>query len=896
MAESMSVRAVLSAVDHGFTSTMNSARKTLGSLGSTVKSGIGFGILTGAGMAAFNAISNGARNLVTEIDRSNAAWKTFEGNMQILGKTDSEIQKVKASMQSYAEQTIYSSSDMASTYSQLAAVGVKSADKLVTGFGGLAAAAENPTQAMKTLSQQATQMAAKPTVAWQDFKLMLEQTPAGIAAVAKEMGMTTSELVTAIQDGEVATEDFFAAIEKVGNSKGFTDLATSYKTVGQAMDGLYETLGNKLGPAFDVLSTAAIGCLSGIIDKIGQIDAEGLADKVSAGLEKAQPYFEMAKSAAMAFGSAVMKVGGFLIEHAGTISKVIPVVLALVAAYSGLKVVRSIVPQVKELSSALKQFLPRGLGGLAAGGLGGLGDSAAKAGKKSKQSGKDILSLKKGLNALMTGASIGLVALSLAVLAKSMVSLASLGTTAVAPLLTFGVVVGGLAAVFGTFGTKLQSSAAGIAVFGLAVSAMALAMAPIAESGKEGAIAMGVFGVVIAGLVIVFSVFGAALNAAIPGMLALGAAALLVGAGMYLASDFISQLPPVIDALGQAAINAANAFSTAVTAICDGAATVVDAISGGIATVLDSLAGVISSIGTAALNAGIGFKLMADGVVEITSTPLADLAGSLGAVAIAIKQIAKSASGMTKAASGMSTICGALAGIQGSAAAAGASFNAMAAMAQAAMSRVTSALNSAAAKAQSAGTRLGKGFTTGMKSGLAPAPAAANSTVAAISAAFMSGYGRAYSAGSYIGQGLVNGLRSMLGAVRSIADQLARAVNKAIAARAQLGSPSRLTNKYGRWYGEGLIIGIDDMVKKAQNAAEKLVYIPDMSGLSPAYAYSGELSSDYNYSRNAEYVIEVPLSVDGKEFARATATYTKDEIERRQSRQNRKRGIVPSLA
>lgn len=891
MAESMSVRAVLSAVDHGFTSTMNSARKTLGSLGSTVKSGIGFGILTGAGMAAFNAISNGARNLITEIDNSNKAWKTFEGNMQILGKTDAEIKKVKGTMQSYAEQTIYSSSDMASTYSQLAAVGVKSADKLVTGFGGLAAAAENPAQAMKTLSQQATQMAAKPTVAWQDFKLMLEQTPAGIAAVAKEMGMTTSELVTAIQDGEVATEDFFAAIEKVGNSKGFTDLATSYKTVGQAMDGLYETLGNKLGPAFDVLSTAAIGCLSGIIDKIGQIDAEGLADKVSAGLEKAQPYFEMAKSALSAFGSAVMTVGGFLVEHAGTISKVIPVVLALVAAYKAFKIVNAVVPAVAGFTNHISKLASGGISS-----LGGLGDSAAKAGKKSKQSGKDILSLKKGLNALMTGASIGLVALSLAVLAKSMVSLASLGTTAVAPLLTFGVVVGGLAAVFGTFGTKLQSSAAGIAVFGLAVSAMALAMAPIAESGKEGAIAMGVFGVVIAGLVIVFSVFGAALNAAIPGMLALGAAAFLVGAGMYLASDFISQLPPVIDALGQAAINAANAFSTAVTAICDGAATVVDAISGGIATVLDSLAGVISSIGTAALNAGIGFKLMADGVVEITSTPLADLSGSLGAVAIAIKQIAKSAKGMTKAASGMSTICGALAGIQGSAAAAGASFNAMAAMAQSAASRVSSALNKCASQAVSAGQRTGSGFSSGLQSGLSRAVGIARSAVSSVVGALKGGYSGAYAAGAAISRGFAAGINSCIGAAIAAVNKLAVLAAQAMMLKLMIHSPSKLTRKYGRYFGEGFELGILDMVKKAQNAAEKLVYIPDMSGLSPAYAYSGGLSSDYSYSRNAEYVIEVPLSVDGKEFARATATYTNDEIERRQSRQNRKRGIVPSLA
>lgn len=91
---------------------------------------------------------------------------------------------------------------MASTYAQLSAVGIKSTNKLVKGFGGLAAAAENPKQAMKTLSQQATQMAAKPTVAWADFKLMIEQTPAGISAVAKEMGMTTTDLVQNVQDGK----------------------------------------------------------------------------------------------------------------------------------------------------------------------------------------------------------------------------------------------------------------------------------------------------------------------------------------------------------------------------------------------------------------------------------------------------------------------------------------------------------------------------------------------------------------------------------------------------------------------------------------------------------------------------------------------------------------------
>ena len=220
MAENYSVKAILSAVDRGFSSTLKSCTSALDKVDSKI-SGFSFGILTGAGQAAFNALSGGVSNLIGEIDSSNAAWKTFDANMQMVcGTTDeakNTIAAAKKTMQDYATKTVYSASDMATTYSQLAAVGIKNTDKLVTGFGGLAAAAENPQQAMKTLSQQATQMAAKPTVAWQDFKLMLEQTPAGIAAVAKYMNMSTSELVTAVQEGKVSTEDFFNAISEVGN-------------------------------------------------------------------------------------------------------------------------------------------------------------------------------------------------------------------------------------------------------------------------------------------------------------------------------------------------------------------------------------------------------------------------------------------------------------------------------------------------------------------------------------------------------------------------------------------------------------------------------------------------------------------------------------------------------
>lgn len=230
--------------------------------------------------SAFSFVTSGIGEVVKGLNESSATWKTFEGNMKGFGKSSAEIAKVKKELQSYAQATIYSASDMASTYAQLSAVGTKNTTQLVEGFGGLAAAAEDPQQAMKSLSQQATQMAAKPKVAWEDFKIMLEQTPAGMSAVAKEMGMSLTDLVKKIQDGSVKTDDFFNAIAKAGTNDTFGKMATQYKTVGEAMDGLVETLTNKLQPTFDSLSKTAIGWVSSFTDSLDNIDFGGMISGV----------------------------------------------------------------------------------------------------------------------------------------------------------------------------------------------------------------------------------------------------------------------------------------------------------------------------------------------------------------------------------------------------------------------------------------------------------------------------------------------------------------------------------------------------------------------------------------------------------------------------------------
>lgn len=407
--DSYTVKAILSAVDKGFTSTMKQAEQTCQSLSDRVKRGLGFGVLTGIGSQAFSSLTNGFSNLIGEMNASNVSWKVFQGNMEMLGKSSGDIASIQAELQKFAEQSIYSASDMATTYSQLAAVGTKNCTQLVKGFGGLAAAAENPTQAMKTLSQQATQMAAKPYVQWMDFKLMLEQTPAGIAAVAKEMGKTTSQLVADVQEGTVKTEDFFDAISKVGTNDAFTKLATSYKSTEQAMDGLMETMSNKLQPAWKALDQVGIDAVSGLIDLLGQVDVTALSEgimgvvedikggfntlktivtnawnafKETGAIDSAKEALNSCKDAinnvvtavsnsgiietfAHAFGEivdqvsiAVDKIADFIAGlDEGTINTFAGAIAGLFTAYAGYKVVSSATSKIKDFTSNAKSAL-----------------------------------------------------------------------------------------------------------------------------------------------------------------------------------------------------------------------------------------------------------------------------------------------------------------------------------------------------------------------------------------------------------------------------------------------------------------------------------------------------------------------------------------------------------
>lgn len=672
MAESYSVKAILSAQDKGFTSAFKSAMSSANSLKNTLTSGLGFGIMAGIGQKALGTITSGIGGMVSELNSSSAAWKTFNGNMSMLGKGADEISSVKKELREFAEDTIYSASDMASTYAQLSAVGIKSTNKLVKGFGGLAAAAENPKQAMKTLSQQATQMAAKPTVAWADFKLMIEQTPAGIAAVAKEMGMSTTELVQNVQAGTIATEDFFDAIAKVGTNDAFTKLATEYKTVDQAMDGLTETVSNKLAPSFDILSGRAIKSLDGIINKFGEMDGDAIAGKLTSFLDKASGYWNVLKTEASevktAFGDAFSAIGrdlgkvtgafgstesissfagvmdsasgalqtfaGFLEDHSEVIAKVIPQIPKLVVAYKGFKIAKSVAPFVGAFTSAIVGLAGAGISKIA-GKLFGISKGQEAVGKSSSSSSKKMIASAKSF--MMLGAGVALISAGFFLLAQGAKAVADSGPLAVGVLAGLVAVVAGLGIGMmkmlstmsgGTkklaamskamiaFGASLLMASAGFYV--LSSAAINLASAgPLAIGVMVGMVAA------IAGLMVVAKMVGPALTAGAVGLLAFGAAVIVAAAGMLLLTTAAISLASA----GPLAIGVMLGLIVAIGALMVVAAAVGPALTA-------ASIGLVA-FGAAALLVGVGALLAGAALAVVAAVlPIVTAYGTAGATAI----------------------------------------------------------------------------------------------------------------------------------------------------------------------------------------------------------------------------------------------------------------------
>ena len=313
-------------------------------------------------------------------------------------------------------------------------------------------------------------------------------------------------------------------------------------------------------------------------------------------------------------------------------------------------------------------------------------------------------------------------------------------------------------------------------------------------------------------------------------------------------TTLVSQISPIIDSIA----NLFKSLGESIKTVLDGAKGVIESFGGAVRNILDGISGIFDAIGNAALNAGKGFKLMAEGVVMITKTNLGDMAASLAAVATGIGAIAANGAGIATAGNGMRALGQGLAMVQAYSAGASASlvsvsavlpalasgFSALAPIVASAMARavtsvqsgmtliVTVIVSSAArmtAAGQQAGQGVSRGVTNGIRSGVDQATSAMNTLILSVQRVGNIGARNMVNIGTQIGNGLARGMIAALPAVTSAANALVDQAERAAKARADINSPSRLfRDQVGRYIAQGIAVGIEQNTSDVVDSLDKV--------------------------------------------------------------------------
>ena len=150
--------------------------------------------------------------------------------------------------------------------------------------------------------------------------------------------------------------------------------------------------------------------------------------------------------------------------------------------------------------------------------------------------------------------------------------------------------------------------------------------------------------------------------------------------------------------------------------------------------------------------------------------------------------------------------------------------------------------------------------------------------------------------GSDAMQGFINGMEGRRGDVIATAGSIANDASSTISSALQIGSPSRLLEKYGAWGIKGLENGMESREKNVKKITQRIadvmasIFIPNMSD----YSYSGDLALSGGFTYHMDglrddigelvetintrpIIVQNDLIVNGRSFAKSTTTYITQE-------------------
>lgn len=926
MAESFSVKAILSAQDKGFKSVFGAATKSAKELKSTLMGGIGFGAMMAIGQKAVSVVSGSLSGLTKETINTSDAMQKLQQAMRFSGYAEDEIQRIAGAtgtLKTYADKTVFSLQDVMSTFGSLSANGVKDAEKLTESVGNAVAVFGGGAQEFSSVALAFSQAMASGALHAQDWNQIVNASPQLAGGLRKELiklnPILGEDFKQAMEDGAITADLLGQAMNNIGMTDMAREAAQSVTTFEGAMGNLEATVTSGMQSIYDSFvkgkAVDAINQFNGKVESVfsrlqtwipatmirlgsywkilkreaSQVsgafgDAFGAIRKE---LGKLIPAFGSTESvngfrdAIQGAGDALQAFAGFLEEHADIIARVIAELPKLIVAYKGFKIAKSVAPFVGAFTSAIVGLAGKGISKIA-GKLFGISKGQKEVGVSSRENVKSTMESAKAF--MMLGAGVALISAGFFLLSQGAKAVADSGPLAVAVLVGMVAAIAGLLIVAKMVAPTLSSGAAGFVAFGAAVVLAAAGIAVLTMSAislaNAGPLAIAVmFGLIVAigGLMVVAAAVAPVLTAGAVGLIAFGVAAALVGAAVLLASAglaIVASVLPIVAEYGLQASVAIGALGAAMTVF--GAGTIVAGVG---CTVL---AVGLLAVGVAVLGVTVGVVAFGVAMVAACVGVLA-MAAALLAVNSSMKSIAKNAKTAQKSIESM----------KDSVSIVNDGLDALGNKAKSAVKSIVSAFDSGAGKARNSGQKLGDSAKEGVQSGLQPTQAIAIRTVSAVLSSLASGASGAYSSGYNIGLGFANGMSSTLGYIRSVAAQMAAAADAAVRAKAKIHSPSRVFAGLGVYVGEGFALGIESMSRKVAEATQNIVEIPTLSTdmrMRASGALDSELSGDYSYNRNTTYTIVVPVEYNGREAARVTAEFTQKDLERRESMKMRLKG------
>ncbi len=223
--------------------------------------------VTTSAIGAFSGLSNDI------IEASDSAQK-FGQTLKFAGMGDAEIQKLTASTQKYADQTVYSISDIRNITAQLAANGVKGYASLAEAAGNLNAVAGGNADTFKSVGMVLTQTAGAGKLTTENWNQLADAIPGASGVLQEAMlknGAYTGNFRDALAKGQITADEFNKAIQDVGMTDVAKQAATSTATIEGAWGNLQASavsIGTKILDAFKPAITGAMAGLSDLFSNV----------------------------------------------------------------------------------------------------------------------------------------------------------------------------------------------------------------------------------------------------------------------------------------------------------------------------------------------------------------------------------------------------------------------------------------------------------------------------------------------------------------------------------------------------------------------------------------------------------------------------------------------------